>query len=136
MKAKVKWQDNLHFRAEGELGHQIDLDARYDDGTISLGPTPVELLLSSVGGCTGMDVISILKKMRQNVTALNLEVSGEKNDGYPQRLKEIHVHFHFEGEIDPAKAAKAIQLSMEQYCTVSNSLGVKVNYSLEVVHHK
>lgn len=132
MKANVIWQGNVQFEAEITSGHKIKMDGTEAIGGQNKGPRPTELLLSGVGGCSGIDMVTILEKMRQNLTSLNVEVTGKRNDDFPKRFTDIHVHFILEGDVDPEKAGKAAQLSMEKYCSVSLSLNSNITYSYEV----
>lgn len=132
MKANVSWQGKVQFEAEVTSGHKITMDGIKAIGGQDKGASPVELLLSSVGGCSGIDVVMILEKMRQNLTSLNVEVTGQRNDDYPKRFTDIHAHFVLEGDVEAEKAGQAIQLSMEKYCTVSLTLNSNITYSYEV----
>ncbi|WP_241761835.1 OsmC family protein [Thermoplasma acidophilum] len=96
---------------------------------------PTELLLLAIGSCTSDDVLSILKKMRQEFTSYRCEISGEKRDEHPRILKYAHIKYIFEGNVDADKARKAIHLSLKKYCSVSITVergGVPVLYSLEI----
>lgn len=96
---------------------------------------PTELLLLAVGSCTSDDVLSILKKMRQEFSSYRCEVSGEKRDEHPRVLKYVHIRYIFEGKVDAEKARRAIHLSLKKYCSVSITVergGVPVFYSLEI----
>ncbi|MGI6226794.1 MAG: OsmC family protein [Peptococcales bacterium] len=133
MKAKVRWQENVSFEAEVGSGHKIVMDGSSDIGGENKGARPTELLLSGVGGCSGIDMVNTLKKMRQEVTSLTVHVNGERAEDYPQRFTDVHVHFELEGpNLDPEKVQKVAQLSMEKYCSVSLSLNAEVTYSYEV----
>ncbi|PYB67624.1 osmotically inducible protein C [Thermoplasma sp. Kam2015] len=94
---------------------------------------PTELLLLAVGSCTSDDVLSILRKMRQEFSSYRCEVSGEKREEHPRLLRYAHIRYIFEGPVDPEKARKAIHLSLRKYCSVSITIergGVRVLYSL------
>lgn len=132
MKATVSWQGKVQFESEVTSGHKLQMDGSSEVGGENKGPRPTELLLSGVGGCSGIDIVMILEKMRQNLTSLNVEVSGKRNDDVPKRFTDIHVHFIIEGDVEPEKAGKAAQLSMEKYCSVSLSLNSNITYSYEV----
>ena len=121
---KTRWKGNMAF--EWELnGHKVMIDATAKVGGENKGPQPKPFMLASLGGCTGMDVVSILKKMR--VTDLledfNVEVSGELTDEHPKHYTSMHVSYIFtpkKGEELPmAKIEKAVNLSEERYCGVS-----------------
>lgn len=133
MEAKVAWQGKMFFQAKTGSGHTINMDAKPEVGGENKGARPTELILCGVGGCSGIDIVNILNKMRQEITGLNVHVSGERAQDYPQRFTKIHVHFDVEGpELDPDKVKKAAQLSLEKYCSVALSLNAQITYSYEV----
>jgi putative redox protein len=115
--------DNFHFQMKNDRGHLVNVDARPEYGGNDMGPSPMELVLMGVAGCSGIDMISILKKQRQEITSFKAEVEGERvpvGDASP--FKTIHVVFFLEGSIDEEKAARAAQLSFDKYCSVSKTL--------------
>ena len=92
------------------------------------GPTPMLLLLLAVGGCTAIDVVGILRKMRQPLEGLSVEVIGEKAEEHPQQFTSIEVVFRLKGDLDEAKVQRAIELSETKYCSVEATLrdGVRI----------
>ena len=125
----------LAFSAMSESGHLSMMDARKEVGGSEGGPMPMELLLESLMGCTGMDVISILNKMKQAFTSFEIHEEHEKADEHPKIFKRIHMIYRFEGgEIDPEKVKKACRLSMERYCPVTAMLSkvVEISYDIEI----
>ena len=115
--------DNFHFELKNERGHIVNVDSRPEFGGNDMGPSPMELVLMGVAGCSAIDMISILKKQRQEITSFKAEVEGERVQiGEAKPFKDIHVVFYLEGEINPEKAARAAQLSFEKYCSVSKTL--------------
>ena len=115
--------EDYHFELQNERGHKLYLDNKKEFGGSDLAPSPMELLLMGVAGCSAIDVISILKKQRQNITSYYAEVEGERvqiDEAKP--FKKITVTIYLEGEIDEQKAQKAAQLSFEKYCSVSKTL--------------
>ncbi len=120
MKHKVKahWEEKMKFSAE-QNGHHLTMDAGVDMGGEDSGPRPKLFMLTALAGCTGMDVVSILKKMRVEIEDLNIEVEGELTDEHPKQYKNMHVIYEFKGRDLPlAKLEKAVRLSEEQYCGV------------------
>src|SRR3989337_1664096 len=112
--------DNYHFELKNERGHIVNLDSRPESGGNDMGPSPMELLLMGVAGCSSIDMISILKKQRQEITSFKAEVEGERVQiGEAKPFKTITVVFFLEGPINEEKAARAAQLSFEKYCSVS-----------------
>jgi putative redox protein len=132
----VRWMDGYTFLASNQKGYSILMDAPVDEGDVPLSISPAQTLLAALGGCTGIDVVSIMKKMRQNMTGLRIEVTGDRTPGYPKYFKEIHVKYVVEGKgINKAALERAISLSEEKYCTVSNTVNgkAKVDWSYEIV---
>ncbi len=115
----TRWIDNMSFETEIN-GHKIIIDAEPDVGGEDSGPSPKPFMLVALGGCTGMDVISILKKMRVEVKNLNVKVEGELTEEYPRRFYKMHVTYEIEGDDLPMdKVQKAVTLSEDRYCGVS-----------------
>ena len=115
--------DNFHFELKNERGHMVNVDSRPEFGGDDMGASPMELVLMGVAGCSAIDMISILKKQRQEITSFKAEVDGERVQiGDAKPFKNIYVVFYLEGDINSEKAAKAAQLSFEKYCSVSKTL--------------
>jgi putative redox protein len=126
--------DNFHFELKNERGHVVNVDSRPEFGGDNKGASPMELILMGVAGCSGIDMISILKKQRQEITSFKAEVEGERvqvDEAKP--FKDIHVVFYLEGTINGDKAAKAAQLSFDKYCSVSKTLEPNVTIHYKVV---
>jgi putative redox protein len=123
MKTSMTWQGGLKFRGTGQFGHTIVTDGSRQAGGEEDGHKPTELLLFGIAGCTGIDVIRILEKQRQKVTALEIEVIAHQPEEYPRPFNRIEVKYHFRGEnLDPKKVAMAIELSESKYCAVSQTV--------------
>ena len=115
--------DNFHFELKNERGHIVNVDSRPEFGGNDMGPSPMELVLMGVAGCSAIDMISILKKQRQEITSFKAEVDGERVQvGEAKPFKDIYVVFSLEGNINEDKAVKAAQLSFDKYCSVSKTL--------------
>jgi putative redox protein len=115
--------ENYHFELKNERGHLVNVDNRSEFGGDDLGASPMELVLMGVAGCSAIDMISILKKQRQEISSFKAEVEGERVQvGEAKPFKDIHVVFYLEGDIKEDKAAKAAQFSFEKYCSVSKTL--------------
>jgi putative redox protein len=126
--------DNFHFELKNERGHIVNVDSRPEFGGDDKGPSPMELVLMGVAGCSGIDMISILKKQRQEITSFKAEVEGERVQvGEAKPFKDIHVVFYLEGNIKDDKATKAAQLSFDKYCSVSKTLEPNVTIHYKVV---
>lgn len=115
----TRWLSNMAFESEVN-GHKIVLDAVPEVGGENRGPRPKPFMLTALGGCTAMDVISILKKMRVEIKDFNVSVEGELTDEHPKYFSKMHVTYEFTGSNLPLeKLKKAVELSEERYCGVS-----------------
>ncbi|MCB0825894.1 MAG: OsmC family protein [Armatimonadetes bacterium] len=121
----VTWKGDMAFEAVGDSGVNFTMDTYPEHGGNNTGPTPVEALMASLAACSAMDVISILKKKRQEVTGYRIEVSGDRNPPgeWPRPFKSFKVVHIVEGpNLDEAAVARAVELSDEKYCTVVSTL--------------
>lgn len=124
------------FEATNERGHTVNIEGSKDIGGEGSAPSPTELLLMSQAGCTAIDVVELLRKMRQPLEHLEIETEGFRaQDQVPKVFKHIHLHYKLYGDIQPAKAEKAISMSIEKYCTVSKMIDqvAKLTHSFEVI---
>jgi putative redox protein len=123
VEAKVTLVKDMQFTGKATSGHSLIMDADKGAGEANAGFVPMELLLVGFGGCSGMDVISILRKKRQQITGLEINVKGEKGDSYPKVYKEVHIEYVVKGKSVEKEAVKrAIALSLEKYCSVGATL--------------
>ena len=128
MKARIKWVENACFVGETGSGHAIVIDGPESIGGRNLGVRPMELMLMSVGACSAVDVIHILKKARQPVADCFVEVSGERAETDPKVFTDIHLHFVVIGQgLSEKQVQRAVQLSAEKYCSASLMLGKAAN---------
>jgi len=124
MKARLKWVDGVCFVGETGSGHAVVMDGAPEGGGRNLGPRPMELLLVGTAGCTSYDVLTILKKARQDVRDCWVEIDAERADAEPKVFTRIHFHFVVTGRALKADAVeRAIRLSAEKYCSASIMLG-------------
>lgn len=119
--------DAFHFEVSNETGQSIQLDSSPDSGGENLGMRPLETVIAALLGCSSIDVGSILKKGKQILRDFRVEARAERREEIPRIFTEIYLHFHLYGQIDPAKAERAIQLSMEKYCSVTKILEPTAN---------
>lgn len=127
---------DFRMEAVNEAGNTIQMDAGPADGGHDLGFRPMQLLLAAFGGCSAIDVISILRKQREPLQDLKISVTGERDkNAMPALYTEAHVHFKLYGNINPEKAQKAVALSVEKYCSVAKTLEktATVTFSVEVI---
>ncbi len=131
METTLTWQEKMRFNADVN-GHQVVLDAPGPLGT-DQGPSPKTLALTSIGGCTAMDVVSLLKKYRQVVKKFTLHVESELTSEHPKVFSKVQLTYNLDGEIDPEKALEATRLSMTKYCGVSAMFSKSVPLTYEVI---
>lgn len=111
------------FEATDAAGHAVHIDTSPETGGIDFGVRPMQMLLMGLGGCSGIDIVSILKKQRQKATGFSMTIDGEREAGKePSLWKAVHIVFDLKGEIDADKAKKACELSMDKYCSVAATL--------------
>ena len=135
MNLSVNWVDGMLMVGKSHSGHSITMDGPTDIGGENLGVRPMEMLLLGVAGCTMIDVVTTLKKMRQNLTHCETKISAERADEHPKVFTDIHIHFIVKGkDLDSKKVDKAIKLSAEKYCSASIMLGktAKITHDFEV----
>ena len=124
MNTTVRWIDGMMMVGESASGHAVVMDGPENLGGKNLGIRPMEMLLLGMGGCTTIDVMSMLKKMREEVRDCRAEISAERADDHPKVFTKIHIHFVVEGVyLDEKKVGKAIGLSADKYCSASIMLG-------------
>jgi len=123
------------MEASNEDGAVISMDGSPAVGGVNAGMRPMQVLLSSLGGCSGIDVIDILKKQRQDLKDFRIEINGQREDKpAPSVFTDIHVHFTLSGNLDESKVKRAIDLSMTRYCSVARILEktAKISYSFTI----
>jgi putative redox protein len=129
---KVNWLENMAFEAEVN-GHKIIIDAAEAVGGENRGPRPKPLMLVALAGCTGMDVVSILKKMRVEVESFNVVVEGDLTEEHPKQFSQMRVIYEFKGKDLPLdKLEKAVNLSEERYCGVSAMYKKAIGITTEI----
>jgi len=136
MKSTVKFIDNMRFIATADSGHAVVMDAPPSVGGNNTGAKPSELLLMGFGGCSGMDVVSILRKKKQDVTGLEMNVNGETSETHPKMFTDIHIEYVVTGKnISEDAVKRAIELSLERYCTVGTTIGkaAKITHSYKII---
>ena len=120
---RTRLVSGMRFVADLATGHSAAMDAEEAVGGESTAPKPYHLVLASLSGGTGMDVISILRKKRQHVTGLWIDVDAEQADEFPKVYTKVHIHYHVAGRsLDPVAVARAIELSETTYCPVQANL--------------
>lgn len=113
------WNKNMQFETDNPSGHKVLIDTSEDNGGNNSGLAPKAMMLSSLAGCSGLDVVSLLKKMRIIVDDFKMDVTGELTDEHPKYYHTVTVDYHFTGaNLDEEKITKAVNLSVEKYCGV------------------
>ncbi|KLN61990.1 hypothetical protein WH96_00090 [Kiloniella spongiae] len=137
MKTRIKWIENVAFMAESGSGHAVVMDGAIEGGGRNLGPRPMEMLLMGMGGCSAYDVVYILKRGRENVEDVDVDVEAERAETDPKVFTKIHMHFRVKGEgLNEKKVERAVELSADKYCSASIMLGkaAEVTHSFELIN--
>ena len=135
MNSTVKWIDNMMMLGTSASGHAVVMDGPEELGGKNLGIRPMEMLLLGMGGCTTIDVVSTLKKMRETVCDCRVEISTQRAEEHPKIFTKIHLHFIIKGtDLNDKKVAKAISLSADKYCSASIMLGktARITHDFEI----
>jgi putative redox protein len=128
---------DFRMEAVNEAGNKIHMDAGPADGGHESGFRPMQLLLAAFGGCSAIDLINILRKQREPLHDLKMTVTGEREKGaVPSLYTEVHAHFRLFGNVNSEKAERAVQLSVDKYCSVAKTLEktARVTYSFEIIN--
>lgn len=136
MQAKLTWVDGVAFMAEADSGHGQIIDGSPAIGGRNLGARPMELVLMGLASCSAMDVMSILKKARQDVTGCVITADAERAETIPKVFTKIHLLYTVTGRgLKPAVIERAVKLSMETYCSVSKMLAhtAKITHAIQLV---
>jgi len=136
MNLSVNWVDGMLMVGKSHSGHSITMDGPIEIGGENLGVRPMEMLLLGVAGCTMIDVVTTLKKMRQNLSHCETKISAKRANEHPKVFTDIHIQFIIRGkDLDSKKVDKAITLSAEKYCSASIMLGktAKITHAFEVL---
>ncbi len=136
MHASIKWVDNVMFIGHSGSGHSVMIDGPPSAGGNNGGVRPMELVLMGLGACASFDVVSILKKSRQDVTACRTELEAERAEEIPQVFTRIHIHFIVTGHgLKHKQVERAVTLSAEKYCSASIMIGktADITHDFEII---
>ena len=138
MECKINWlaSSGMAFMAETGTGHILNMDGAPEAGGRNLAPRPMELMLAGAGGCTAFDVVLILQRSRQNISACEVSLQAERAETDPKVFTKINLHFMVKGkDLDPSKVERAINLSHDKYCSATAMLGktAEITHSFEIV---
>jgi putative redox protein len=135
--ALTRVKGDFGFEASDESGNIIRMDSKPEAGGIDFGVRPMQLLLMGLGGCSGIDIVSILKKQRQHVEGFDMKIEGGRQSGVePSLWENVHIVFELKGDIDMDKARRACALSMDKYCSVAETLrkaGCNITWDVSIV---
>lgn len=135
MKTTIRWLGEVMFLAESESGHTLVMDGAPDAGGRNLGPRPMEVVLAGTGGCSAFDVVTILRKARQDVRDCRVEVTAERAPEPPRVFTRIHMHFVIAGcGLQENQVRRAIELSAQKYCSASIMLAktAEITHDFEI----
>ena len=136
MQVSVKWVDGVSFEGTSGTGHRVVMDGPEDHGGRNMGARPMEMLLLGMGGCASFDVMSILRKSRQDVRGCVAKIEAERADEVPAVFTKIHLKFSVSGvKLKEAQVKRAVELSAEKYCSASIMLekaGVEITHSYDI----
>lgn len=136
LEALVRWTNGMQFLGQSGSNHAVVMDTKADHGGANTAPTPMELVLIALAGCTGMDVVSLLKKMRADFSRFEIKVKGERREEHPKTFTRIDLEYVVYGkDVNEQAVKRAIELSQEKYCSVSALLkpNCPVNYTYQIV---
>ena len=136
MKSRIKLVEDMQFVGTADSGHAVVMDAPPSVGGHDTGSRPSELLLTAFGGCSGMDVISILRKKKQDVTGFEMNVTGTTQEAHPRFFTDIHIEYVITGRnVSEEAVQRAIDLSIDKYCMVGTTIGkaAKITHSYRIV---
>jgi putative redox protein len=138
MECKINWLagSGMAFMAETGTGHILNMDGAPEAGGRNLAPRPMELMLAGAGGCTAFDVVLILQRSRQNISACEVSLQAERAETDPKVFTKINLHFTVKGkDLDPSKVERAINLSHDKYCSATAMLvnTAEITHTFEVV---
>jgi len=137
-KIVLNWKGQFRFEAKNERGLSVNFDAPAKYGGEDTAPTPMETVLASLAGCTSFDVVSILKKKRQDISGYSVEAEAERSEEPPEVYTKIHIKYIVKGNISKEAVERAIQLSFDKYCSVGAMLKktAKITTSYEIIQEK
>ena len=134
MKTKIKWMQDVSFKGSSDSGHEVILDGPKELGGKDLGMRPMEMMLIGMGGCTSFDVVTILKRSRQQITGCIAEIEATRADEIPKVFTSIHIHFLIRGiDLQEKAVERAVELSANKYCSASIMLGKSVKITHDFV---
>jgi len=132
MHLQVNWKQGMAFQTTTPSGHDVTLDSGEDVGGLNTGPRPTEMLLQATAACTGIDIVSILHKMRLPLERFEMKIDGVRATEHPKKFTAIHILYVLDGDMPEERVRRAIELSVDRYCSVSHSLNATMTYSYQL----
>lgn len=132
MKTTTKWTDGLAFVMETPVGATMNMDVRAEDGSKGNGVSPMEAVLGGLAGCMGIDMVTILRPYKDKITSMELETDAERNAEQPHYFTAVHLTVRIEGDVPGDRVWRAVHLSNNTYCSVTNSLKATMSYTVIV----
>ena len=126
MKIETVWQSEKQFIATDDKGHSVTIDAQESNGGKNIGQTPAELLVSALGGCMGITIMTSLENYDEGVEELRIKLEGVKSDQIPKRMEKIKLTIHIKTDIKQKVVDRVVKLAHNKYCTISNSINAKI----------
>ncbi|HLQ75551.1 MAG TPA: OsmC family protein [Alloiococcus sp.] len=126
MKIETVWQSEKQFIATDDKGHSVTIDAQESNGGKNIGQTPAELLVSALGGCMGITMMTSLENYDEGVEELRIKLEGVKSDQIPKRMEKIKLTIHIKTDIKQKVVDRVVKLAHNKYCTISNSINAKI----------
>lgn len=126
MKIETVWQSEKQFIAADDKGHSVTIDAQESNGGKNIGQTPAELLVSALGGCMGITIMTSLENYDEGVEELRIELEGVKSDQIPKRVEKIKLTIHIKTDIKQKIVDRVVKLAHNKYCTISNSINAEI----------
>ncbi len=134
---KTTWKENMQFESDNPSGISLTMDAGEESGGEGKGYRPKALMLSSLAGCSGLDVVSLLKKMHAEVAEFRIDITAELTDDHPKFYNKVKVDYHFsDTELQPKKIQKAVNLSVTKYCGVMEMFRQFAEVEIEIFLHE
>ena len=131
------WKENMQFESDNPSGISLTIDAGEESGGEGKGYRPKALMLSSLAGCSGLDVVSLLKKMHAEVAEFRIDITAELTDEHPKFYNKVKVDYHFsDSELQPKKIQKAVNLSVTKYCGVMEMFRQFAEVEIEIFLHE
>jgi putative redox protein len=135
MNLKMKWQGEKTFSGINDAGTVIKASDITSFNVPNQGVSPTEMLLGSIIGCTGINMVSILEKMRLHATSIQIEATGKQAESHPRRLTKVHIHVEIEGNISEQELNRTLELTLNKYCSVVCSLNAEITASYTLNHN-